>query len=65
MAMTKERKGEIAMDLLMDQKMQEGIKFAGMKRELGNIASRTGIPVEELKEFVRDGIIAITEKALS
>ncbi len=65
MAMTKERKGEIAMDLLMDKAMQEGIRFTGMKRNLGNLASRTGIPMEELKEFIRDGITALTEKALS
>jgi len=63
--MTKERKGEIALDLLMDQKMQQGIRFTGMKRDLGNISSRTGIPIEELKEFVKDGIMTLTEKALS
>jgi len=62
--MDKQREGEIALAILQDQVMEEGLKLAGLKRRLGNIAARTGIPIEELKQFVRLGVNELIEKVL-
>lgn len=63
--MDAKRKGEIAYILLKDEKRRDGIRFDGLKRDLGNIASRTGISLEELKEFAKEGIKELTDEALS
>jgi len=53
--MDEKRKGEIAFILLKYQLSREGIRLGpDMKRELGNIAKATDIPLSELKEFGRD-----------
>jgi len=60
--MDKERKGEIAYILLKRQVAQEGIRFASIAREIGNIAKRTGVPQNELKKFGRTLIEEILEE---
>lgn len=52
--MDEKRKGEIALALLKHQMGREGIRLTrDFKRELGNVAKETGIPPDELKEFVK------------
>ena len=51
--MTKERKGELALEYLKYRATQEKIQFAYLKRELGNAAKARTIPREELMEFGR------------
>ena len=59
--MTEERKGQIALVLLKAKLGTEGIQLKPeLKRELGNLSQKTGISMEELKEF---GKILITEMA--
>jgi len=62
--MDEKRQGEIALALLKDRARREGIRFAGLKRELGNVAQRTGIPLAELEEFVRLTIGELVEESL-
>ena len=48
------RKGEIALVLLKYRMGREGIRLTpDVKRELGNVANATGIPQNELKEFLK------------
>ncbi|MEK9183564.1 MAG: hypothetical protein AAB890_00635 [Patescibacteria group bacterium] len=55
MALTKERKGEIALAVLKARAKQEGFRiYPGIKRELGNLTKETGIPVDELEEYIRE-----------
>ena len=50
--MDERRKGEIALAVLKYRLNREGIRLSpDMKRELGNIAKATEIPLDELKEF--------------
>lgn len=52
--MDEKRKGKIAWALLKYRVFREGIRLTpDMKRELGNVAKATGIPLDELKEFGR------------
>ena len=52
--MNEKRKGEIAMALLKYRIGREGIRLTpDIKRDLGNVAKATGIPQDELKEFVK------------
>jgi len=52
--MTKERKGEIAYRLWKYRLKKEGIRLDELDREIGNISKSTGIPREELREFVQE-----------
>lgn len=49
--MEEKRKGEIGLALLKYQMSREGIRFANIKRESGNIAKAIDVPLDELKEF--------------
>ena len=50
--MDKKRKGEIAFALLKYRIGREGIRLTpDIKRDLGNLATAIGIPLDELKEF--------------
>ena len=49
--MTKERMGEIALVLVKEDLRRGRVFDPNFKRELGNIAKATGIPLEELIEF--------------
>lgn len=52
--MDKTRKGEIAWALLKRYMAREGIRFdSDFKRKLSDVAKETGIPLNELKEFVK------------
>lgn len=51
--MNERRKGEIALILAKDQMSRESVRFSDVKRELGNLAKKTGIPFPELKEFMK------------
>jgi hypothetical protein len=52
--MDEKRKGEIALALLKYRMGREGIRLTpDIKRDLGNIAKKTGIPQNELKEFAK------------
>jgi len=47
------RKGEIALAVLKYQVSRDGLRIGGpdMKRQLGNVSKKTGVPQGELKEF--------------
>jgi len=52
--MDERRKGEIALALFKYRVGREGIRITpDARRELGNVAKATGIPLNELKEFIR------------
>lgn len=49
--LTKERMSEIALALIKEDLRRERVFDPAFKREFGNIAKATGIPLEELVEF--------------
>ena len=51
--MNEKRMGEIALALLRERADQEGLRLAGLERDLGNLSQKTGIAVSELKEFTK------------
>ncbi len=64
--MDEKRKGEIALILLKYRLNREGMRLGpDMKRELGNIAKTTNIPLSELKEFGRETIKEMLDDLLS
>ena len=61
--MDEKRKGEIALVLLKYRMSREGIRLTpDLKRDLGNVAKETGIPQDELKEFMKISIEELLEK---
>lgn len=53
MALTTERKGEIALLMLIDRLKREGLTLApSSRRDLHATAKRIGVPAEELAELV-------------
>jgi len=61
--MDEKRKGEIALVLLKYRMSREGIRLTpDFKRDLGNVAKETGIPQDELKEFMKIFIEELLEK---
>ena len=65
MALSKERKGEIALALLKYRLKREGLQLNNLKRELGNAAQATGIPLNELTEFIGEMFAELTEEVLT
>ena len=64
--MDERRKGEIALALVKHHLSREGIRLGpDMKRELGNIAKATGIPLDELKKFEKLLIEELLEEIFS
>ena len=60
------RKGQIALALLKHYLGRKGIRLgSNMKRELGNVAKATGIPLRELEEFGKLLIEEILEETFS
>jgi len=51
--MTKERQGEIAMAILESKLESDGGFLIGprLRREMGDLAKKTNVPIEELDEF--------------
>lgn len=60
--MDEKRKAEIALVLWKHRLARQSITFDSLKRELGNIAKETGIPLEELKVFLRSLIEEIVQE---
>ena len=61
--MKKERRNEIAWDLLVYKASREPIHLGqGSLRELGNIAKAIGVSVDELKEFTKELIDELVSK---
>ncbi|MFA6251955.1 MAG: hypothetical protein WCX74_00915 [Candidatus Paceibacterota bacterium] len=60
------RKGQIALKVLQERIQREGITLnpGNTKRELGNLSQKTGIPVEELKEFMKEEALRVIEQCL-
>ena len=66
MALTEERKGQIALIVLKDRADREGVTVSkNSRRELGDLAKRTGVPLEELLEMSREFVLEMAEKHLS
>ncbi len=62
--MDNRRKGEIALVLLKYRLGREGIRLIpDAKRELGDLAKATGVPLNELNEFFRLLIEEMLEEA--
>jgi hypothetical protein len=57
--LTEQRIGEIAMTILIEKLEKEGGLTIGSKfhRELGDIAKKIGIPIEELEEFSKEVLV--------
>jgi len=63
MHMTEERKGQIALLLLKDRLRGEGIRLKpDMKREIGNQATKIGVPIEEAMQFVEGMVRELVEE---
>ena len=63
--MDEKRKGEIALALLKHRTGREGIRILlhpDIKRDLGDIAKESGIPLDELKKFAKIFIEELLEK---
>ncbi len=61
--MTEERKGQIALLLLKDRLRGEGIRLKpDMKREIGNQATKIGVPIEEAMQFVEGMVRELVEE---
>jgi len=61
--MDEKRKGEIALVFLKYRMSREGIRLTpDFKRDLGNVAKETGIPQDELKEFMKIFIEELLEE---
>jgi len=66
MAMTEERKGQIALAVERYRAERDGLKInKGTRQEINRISKRTGISVEELLELTRITIQELTDKHLS
>ena len=55
--LTKERTGEIAFLLLLEEKKKEGLQIPPTlfaKKGLKKLSKKTGISKEELKQFIKD-----------
>ena len=67
MALTEQRKGEIALALWKYRLKEKGIALSPetVSREAGNASKSTGIPVSEIKDFLRELIQELVEKSLS
>lgn len=62
--MDEKRKEEIVIAFIKEQARLEGIRLAALKRELDNVAQRTGIPVAELEELLNAVIGKIVKEHL-
>ena len=66
--MNEARKGEIALAILKDKLMEEGIRrldSSTIKRSIGNVSKRTGISQEELLQFGETLLIDVIKKSFA
>jgi len=64
--MTEERRGQIALLLIKDRLRGEGVRLKpDMKREIGNQASRIGVPFDEMVKFVEDIVRELVEEVFT
>ena len=66
--MNEARKGEIALAILKDRLMEEGIRkldSSTIKRSIGNVSKRTGISQEELLQFGETLLIDVIKKSFA
>ena len=64
--MTEERKGQIALLLLKDRLHNEGVRLKpDMKREIGNQATKIGVPIEEVMQFIEGLVREMVEEVFS
>ena len=61
--MDEERKGQIAYHLWKRHLKQEGIHLDGIDRKIGNIVKETGVPREELQEFMQEIVTELLKEA--
>ena len=61
--MDKRRMEEISLVLWRHQAAKGNFRIADVKREIGNLAKETGLPKEELVEFVKIILRDLLEKA--
>jgi hypothetical protein len=53
MALSEERRGQIALALVKARFRRDGLRLSpAARRELGATAAETGVPIEELEQFV-------------
>lgn len=66
MALSKERKGEIALLYLKNKLREDGIRLKpDTLRQIGNTAKTVGIPFEEAKEFVEELVREMVEETFA
>jgi hypothetical protein len=61
MALTKERRGELAWSFWKYRFSKEGLNFADLSRETGNVEKHTDVSEEEIREFLREIAIELAE----
>jgi len=50
--LSEQRKGEIAIAILMERMARDGMTVKpGLRRELGELSKKTDVPIDELEEF--------------
>ena len=66
MALSKERKGEIALQILKRMARTKGVKINdGSRQEMTQFASEIGVPASELLEFAREIIEELVQDTFS
>ncbi len=67
MALTQERLGQIALDILIRKLTEEGfhLKPKEVKREASNAAKKAGIPAAEMAEVYKKLLEALVTKTMS
>ena len=64
--MSEERKGQIAYALLKTELREKETKFSPeLRRKLGNLANKAGVPIEEAIDFTRHLFGELLEEALA
>ncbi|MDO8505482.1 MAG: hypothetical protein Q7S48_02820 [bacterium] len=64
--MSEERKGQVAVLLLKDHILEQGFTISSQsRRNLGNVAKRIGVPLDELLEFARPLLQEALEASLA
>ena len=63
--MDTKRQGEIAVKFVKYYMRKEGIRFSlNSVREFGNLAQEIGVPIQELKDFIRPLAQEVLDEAL-
>lgn len=65
--MNEKRKGEVALALWRYRLETKGVELSpeAVRREVGNVAKSTGVPFDEIMQFMRELTMELFEKSFS